>query len=209
VLVAVPRGYVWQVRSQVLLLTGAKGIGFLALVGLYLIMSIGAKTRGLAPINPSWLPWLGIVVAIFLTGIALRHFWRLLTVSDVIVDTTAAQVCRQGRFTGRVRWRVPFGAVRYVVVSQTPARAQDDPKPFHPARTIQDVWIHLFDGQRFWLVASLEEVEGLSRNWETVRAEQNRRGRRPLVLVEYDTPAHHAAQFMAHTLHCDVWLDIL
>jgi hypothetical protein len=95
------------------------------------------------------------------------------------------------------------------VVSQTPARAQDNPKPFHPARTIQDVWIHLFDGQRFWLVARLEEVEGQSHNWETVRAEQSRRGRRPLVLAEYDTPAHHAAQLMAQTLHSEVWLDIL
>jgi hypothetical protein len=209
VMAAVPRGYVWQVRGQTLFLTGAKGIGFMALVGLYLLMSIGAKTRGLAPISPGWLPWLGIVVAILLTGVALRDFWKLLTVSDVIIDTAAAQVRRQGRFTGRVQWRVPFGAVRYVLVSQTPARTPDTPKPFHPARTIQDVWIHLSDGQRFWLVASLEEVEGQSRDWETVRAEQKKQGRRPLVLAEYDTPAHHAAQLMAQTLHSDVWLDIL
>jgi hypothetical protein len=206
---AVPRGYVWQVRSRALLLTAAKAVGLLVLVGLYLLMSIGAETRGLAPISPGWLPWLGIAVAILLSGIALHNLWKLLTVTDVIIDTTGSEVRCQRRFTGRVRWRVPFGAAAYVLVSQTPAQAQDHPKPFQPVRTVQTVWIHLYDGNRFWPVAELEEVEGRSRNWETVRTEQKRPGRRPLVLAEYDTPAHHAAQLMAQTLHTDVWLDIV
>jgi hypothetical protein len=209
VMAAVPRGYVWQVRSRVLLLMGAKAVGLLVLVGLYLLMSIGAETRGLAPVSPNWLPWLGIAVAVLLVGVALRNLWKLLKVTHVIIDTTGGEVRCQNRFTGRMQWHVPFGEAAYVLVSQTPAQAQGSPKPLQPVQTVQDVWVHLYDGARFWRVAALEEVEGQSHNWETVRAEQKRRGRRPLVLAEYDTPAHHAAKLMAQALRTDVWLDIV
>lgn len=209
VMAPVPRGYVWQVRSRVLLLMAAKAVGLLVLVGLYLLMSIGAETRGLAPVNPGWLPWLGIGVAVLLIGVALRNVWKLLKVTDVIIDTAGGEVRCQNRFTGRVQWRVPFGAAAYVLVSQTPAQAQGSPKPLQPVHTVQDVWIHLYDGTRFWPVAELNEVEGQSRHWETVRVEQKQRGRRPLALADYDTPAHHAAKWIAQTLRTDVWLDIV
>jgi hypothetical protein len=75
-------------------------------------------------------------------------------------------------------------------------------------RTAQDVWMHVYDGAAFWLLADLEHVEGVSHDWETVQQAQKKRGRRRLHLSHYDTPAHHAALVLADTLQTDVWLDI-
>ena len=72
----------------------------------------------------------------------------------------------------------------------------------------QHVWLHLYDGDTFRELVALDEVEGRSHAWDTVRSRQRKEGRRALDLARDDTPAHHAAQFIAETIGSTVWLDI-
>lgn len=207
-LVAVAKGYVWRQRARWVLQTALRAVGFLALVVLFVVLGVGSLTSGLASVNPQWLPWLGLGVGAVMLVIGLRQFWKLLTVADVVIDTAGREVRHQGRLFGRVRWRLPFEAVQYVLLSQTPARAQGHADSDGAVRVAQDAWLHLYDGRRFRLVAALGRVEGTASNWEAVRAAHKKPGRRRLSLSDIRTPAHHAARLMAETLGADVWLDI-
>jgi len=151
-------------------------------------------------------------VALLLAYLAARQLWTFVTLADVIIDTTRREVRRQNRMTGRVEWRVPFDAVAYVLLSQTPAQAQGQPdldaNMNETVRITQAVWLHVYDGQRFWPLVELEQVEGRSRDWRAVQHAQKTPGRRGLRLLQYDTPAHHAAKVLANTMETDLWLDV-
>ncbi len=205
---AVPRGYVWQQRGPWLAQSALRIVGYAILIVLFLILGVGAQTSGLAAVNPAWLPWLGLAVAGLLALITLGNTITLLAAADVIIDTRAHEVRLQSRFLGLVRWRVPFNAITYVLISQTPAQTQGRKRAGEPVNTLQDAWIHLYDGKRFWPVVALERVEGRCHDWDIARAVIKRPGRRPLKLARYDTPAHHAALVMGRALDTEVWLDI-
>lgn len=205
---ATPTGMIWRRRGRWLAVSAARVMGYTILVGIFLVLAVGAQTRGLAKVNPFWLPGLGIAVAATLAVIAVVSGAALLASSDTIIDITAREVRRQSHFSGIVKWRLPFDALAYVLVSQTPAHFQGDGRPGKPVSTTQDVWIHLYDGRRFWPVAELAHVEGRCQDWETTGQTVKTPGRRRLDLMNYDTPAHHAAFVMAQALNVDVWLDI-
>lgn len=214
---AIPSGLVWKRRTRWIQASIARAVGFGVLVLLYLVLGIGAQTSGLASVNPGWLPWLGLAVAVVLAILAGRQIWLVLRAADMIVDVPRREVRLRERFSGRVRWKLPFDGVAYVLVSQTPARgailgvrlggkpsgANGDSTPI-----TQDVWLHLSDGAHFYPVAVLEDIEGVSHQWDTTRQRQKTHGRRKLRLAQYDTPVHHAARVLADTIQCDVWLDI-
>jgi hypothetical protein len=207
-MIAVPQRYIWQRRRRWLASSALRVVALVVLAGLFLVLGIGSQTRGLARVNPDWLPWLGIVVAGTLAILALANMLFLLAFTDVIIDRKAREVRCQSRFLGRIRWRLPFDAAAYVLLSQTPARPQTRAHADHTVTITQEVWLHLYDGRRFWLVADLGEVAGESRAWEHVRSTSKTPGRRRLKLAHYDTPAHHAALIMAEALNVDVWLDV-
>ncbi|MBN1202928.1 MAG: hypothetical protein JXJ20_13850 [Anaerolineae bacterium] len=207
-MVEVPRGFVWQRQSQWLIGGLVRALIFGVLAVLFLVLGIGVQTSRLATVTPEWLPWVGIVVSILLIITTVHTFFMLARVGDVIIDVTLREVRRQNRFSPKVQWRLPFDSIAYLVISQTPARAQGRPKRNQPMRTAQDVWLHMYDGQRFWQIAALGRVEGQCHVWSAVRMAQKQRGRRPLELAHYDTPAHHAAQVTAHAIGTGLWLDI-
>ncbi len=204
-----PQGLLWRPRTRWVVGTFGKAIGLAALAALYLVLGIGTQTSGIAPVRPSWLPWLGIAVALWLLNNAWHHVHALLKVQEVIIDVDAHEARAVERFSGKARWRLPFEAVAYVLLSQTPAQAPWWPHKDDHTPITQDVWLHLADREdRFYEVAALEQVEGISHRWQEVKAQQKMRARRPLHLRDYDTPAHHAARVLAETLHVPLWLDV-
>lgn len=220
-LVAGQQGYLWVRPDRWIVMAAAKVFGYLMLAVLFVFLGVKSQTSDLAAVNPGWLPWAGVIVGIVLAGLAVRLLWQLFTLADVLVNTTAREVICRSRLLGRTRWRVPFDAVRYVLVSQPPAHPEglvraskkqaepgEQPAP-PPMRTTQDVWIHLYDGQVFRQVAALERVEGYSHHWPAAQSAQKVPGRRHLSAGDYDTPAHHAARLLATTLGADLWLDIV
>ncbi|MBI5957730.1 MAG: hypothetical protein HY866_03275 [Chloroflexi bacterium] len=207
-MLSVPRGYVWQKRAQWIVAAGGRAIGLLVLAGAFLVLGFGTETADLAAVNPGWLPFLGMVVAVLLFGLSLQTFGQFLNVTDVILDTTMQEVRCQNRLLGRVRWRLPFESVEYVLLSHTPAQPQGRKGSDGSMKIALEGWLHLYDGEKFWPVAELGRVEGASMDWTNVRASQKKRGRRPISLTEYDTPAHHAALRTARIIHTEIWLDI-
>ncbi len=212
-----PSGLIWKRRARWIRASVLRAVGFGVLVLLYLVLGVGSQISGLASVNPDWLPWLGLAVAAVLAALALRQIWLVLRVADMIVDADARTVKRCERFSGRVRWKLPFEAVAYVLVSQTPARGtmlgmrlggKASGENGNTVPITQDVWLHLSDGVNFYPVAVLEDVEGVSHQWDVTRQRQKTAGRRRLRLAQYDTPAHHAARVLADAMQCDVWLDI-
>jgi hypothetical protein len=199
---------VWQKRTQWVIGSAVRAVGMLALAGGFLVLGIGTETADLAAVNPGWLPLLGLGVAALLIVLALQTLWQFLNVTDVILDTTQQEVRCQSRLLGRVRWRVPFTSVEYVLLSHTPAQAQGRKTPDSPMRIALEGWLHLYDGEQFWPVAELGRVEGESAEWAAVRSSQKQHGRRAINLAEYNTPAHHAALRTARIVHTENWLDI-
>lgn len=204
------QGLRWRRRTRWVLVTFGQVVALVVLALFYLLLGIGTQTSGIAPVEPSWLPWLGIAVAFWLLYNAWRNGRMLLDAQDVLIDLDAREVRAVGHFSGKVRWRVPFDAVEYVLLSQTPAQPQGLRHKDEHTPITQDVWLHLADqGEHFYEVVALEQVEGVCHHWHEVKAQQKMRGRRALRLRDYDTPAHHAARVLAETLNVPLWVDIL
>lgn len=201
-------GLAWRQRSGWIVGMFVRAIGLTLIALVFLLLGLGTLTSGLAQVNPTWLPWLGLLVALALLGAASRVLWRVVTATDVLLDTVRREVWARGRFSGKVRWRVPFDRVAYVLLSQTPPRPQGRKGKDGPMRVMQEMWIHLADGERFWPVAALGQVEGTSAQWEEARARLKQPGRRRVRFGELETPAHHAAVHMARALDTQLWWDI-
>ncbi|NDJ79298.1 MAG: hypothetical protein GYB65_23855 [Chloroflexi bacterium] len=204
----IPQGYVWQRRTRWRLGVALRVVGFTLASLLFFLLGIGAQSRGLASVKPEWLPGVGIVLGAVMLVLAAYNLWLIVMLQDVVVDKERREVRQQGWLTNHVSWRMPFEAVQYVLVSQVPARPQGRDKPGDPMRTAQEVWLHLYDGQRFYPIAELGRVDGLCHAWDEVRQRQKKTGRRPLRLADYDTPAHHAARQLTDVLETDTWLDV-
>ena len=204
------QGLLWRRRTRWVVTTLGKVLMLLVLVALYLVLGIGTQTSGIAPVEPWWLPWLGIAVGGWLLYVAWRHVRALLRAQDVLIDLDAREVRAVGHFSGGERWQLPFDAVAYVLLSQTPAQAQGlRHKNEHTAIT-QDVWLHLADqDERFYEIVALEQVEGVCHHWDAVKVQQKTPGRRALHLRDYDTPAHHAARVLSEALNVPLWVDVL
>ncbi len=206
--VATRRGLVWRRRGDWVMVALMRSVGFLVMALVFVFLGVGTLTSGLAQVNPTWLPWLGLAVALMLFIMALRTFWQVIASTEVIVDTTRREVRARRRFMGGTRWRVPFDRVAYVLLSQTAPRPQGRKGKDGPMRVLQEVWLHLADGEHFWPVVALGPVEGISETWDEVRARLKQAGRRRVRLSELNTPAHHAAVHMARALGTPLWWDI-
>jgi hypothetical protein len=219
-LLRMPNGLIWQRRARWRLQVLARSIGFMLIAVGFLLLSFGTGSpqinalgfenlaQGMARVNPEWLPTFGVGIALLLFGLAAYNLWRFLTASDVIIDAIRREIRCQSWLAMRARWRVPFEAVDYLLVSQTSAQPQGREDKNAPMPTSQQVWLHVYDGHTFRELVALGEVEGRSHAWDTVRIRQRKEGRRALILSHYDTPAHHAAQVIAAATDSDVWLDV-
>jgi len=185
-----------------------RAVGLVVLAVVFALLGTGTLNSGLAEVKPSWLPALGLAVAVALLVAALRAFWRMITTTDVVLDVKRREVRARSRFTGSTRWRLPFERVSYVLLSQTAPSPQGRKGKDGPMRVAQDVWVHLAEGDRFRQVVELGRVEGVSRQWEAARAALKQPGRRQIRLADLDSPAHHAVLHMARVLEADAWLDV-
>ncbi len=200
--------WVWKRRAQWVLGSLLRAVGLAVLAVVFVLLGIGTLNSGLADVNPSWLPALGLAVAVALLVAALRAFWGVITTTDVVMDVQKREVRARSRFTGSTRWRLPFDQVSYVLLTQTVPRPQGRKGKDGAMRVAQDVWVHLAEGDRFRQVVELGRVEGVSRQWDVARAALKQPGRRRIRLADLDSPAHQAALHMARVLETDVWLDV-
>jgi hypothetical protein len=200
--------FAWKRRGRWVLGRLLRALVLILLAVGFTLLAAGTLASGLAEVNPTWLPTLGLAVGVAFLLAALRALWQMITATDVVLDVRKREVRSRSRFTGSTRWRLPFEQTSYVLLTHTPPRPLGRKGKDGPMRVAQEVWVHLTDGQRFWQVVELGRVEGLSRQWEAARAALKQPGRRRIRLADLDSPAHQAALHMARILETDVWLDV-
>ncbi len=202
-------GMVWQRPRSWWLINMVRLGGILLATILFFVLSIGSLTRGLASVEPDWLPFLGMGMGAILMLALGRLLWQLLNAQQVFIDRYQRLVYEQGSILPLVRWRIGFDAIQYLLITQDPPRSQGRRRAQDPMRIAQDVWLHAYDGHRFYLLAQIEDVIGQSYDWEAVRMHGRTKTRRALQLAEYDTPAHHAAQQIAAIIEVPVYMDLI
>ncbi|PJF44465.1 MAG: hypothetical protein CUN55_03830 [Phototrophicales bacterium] len=202
-------GAVWQRPSSWWLTHLVRLIATFIATILFFLLGIGSLTRGFAAVEPEWLPFLGIAVGVLLMFSLVRLIWHLLNANQVWIDGQQRIIYEQGTLLRLVRWRLDFDSIQYLLITQEAPRPQGRRRSTDPMRIVQDVWLHIYDGQRFYLLAQLHDVEGQTFDWDNVRTHGRTKTRRALQLVEYDTPAHHAAQQIADIIKVPVYIDTI
>jgi hypothetical protein len=189
------------------------GIGRLVLIFalsvLFLVLSIGSLTRGIAAVEPTWLPNLGVAIGLVLVVALLQTLWTMLNSRMVAVDRFRGELYERGVLLPFIHWRIPFDQIEYILISQNAPRPMGRRQHREPMHTAQDIWLHAFDGQNFYTIIHFEDVEGRSWDWTTVRTHHRTHVRRNLQLAQYDTPAHHAASQIADIIGVPVYLDLV
>lgn len=203
-LIAAASGLVWKRRTRWKVAAAVRVVLFLVVGGLFLVMGVGTQTRGFAMVEPRWLSPAGLVLGVFMIGLAIYHAWKLATARTIVFDPQARVVRSRRSLISKTEWELPFDTVAYVLVSQTAPRAQGHVRSDQPVQIAQDAWLHLYDGARFYPLGALGRVEGETRLWPAVSQAS---GRDALQLAAYDTPAHHAAQTIADLLGCRASVD--
>lgn len=181
---------------------------FVAAFIVFILLGIGSRTSGLAPVTPEWLPYMAFGIGLVLAYSAAENLWSMLTPSRIVLDDLKQEVRSQRALTGIVSWRLPYSSIQYILVSQEKAHPQGRRSSDDPMLISQDAWVHLCASDEFYLVGEVEGVTGKSWRWEDIRSRLPDSNRYPLNLDDYDTPLHHAVQHMADRLSVPAYVDL-
>ncbi|MCC7206849.1 MAG: hypothetical protein IT323_06060 [Anaerolineae bacterium] len=182
-----------------------RGLFYLALAPTFGVLAIGALISRYAPVQPLWLPLLGLAIAVAMLIAAIWQFRARSRGPRVVIDERA-QIIRITTASGaRVRTQSPFEGVQYVLVSHAIARRQPPAGEsgvggrYH---FIAEAWIHAFSPRRGFIeLCYVPEVEGV------VRAEESFKTARPLSLSEVDSPAHRAGLLVGSMVGVPVYTE--
>jgi len=171
---------------------------------LFMVLSVGALSSIFAPVQPDWLPLVGLVVSAALVINVVIHLVRVFTASTVEFDQRLQMVRWQQRSKGIVR-QVPFEKVQYILVSHNVLRTErlkgTTPHDAFDHLNIE-AWLHVArDIGDFVEVGHTAPVEGRGVH------QIERRSRQPLDLSEIDTPIHHAAQLIAMAINVPAFIE--
>ena len=205
---AVPQGIAWQLTGSWMMRQVVHILFFAGTFALFLVLGAGALRSGLAPVTPEWLPLIAFAIALVLVYSMFDNIWQLIMKRQVIVDKLNREVRCERVLSGIVDWRVDFDSIEYLLISQEPARPLGRKSRDAPMQIAQDSWIHLYAKDNFFLLSEIEDVEGKSWHWETVRRRSSADERMALDLTEYDTPLHHAVMELANSIGIKAYVDI-
>ena len=177
---------------------------FFGLALLFVVLSIGGLSSIFAPVQPDWLPLVGLVVAIVLAINAILHLIRLFSAELVEFDLRLQMVRWQHPAKGVVR-QVPFEKVQYILTSYTVLRAErlKGTTPIAAFEQLSlETWLHVArDIGDFIEFGHVAPVDGRGVH------QAERQPRHPLDLTEIDTPVHHAAQLIAAAMNVPSFVE--
>ena len=177
---------------------------FLGLALLFVVLSIGGLSSIFAPVQPDWLPLVGLVVAAVLAINAILHLVRLFNAEKVEFDQRLQMVRWQHPSKGVIR-QVPFEKVQYILISHTVLRAEPLKGTTPSAAFVQlnlEIWLHVArDIGDFVEFGHVAPVDGRGVH------HTERQPRQPLDLSEIDTPVHHAAQLIATAVNVPSFVE--
>jgi hypothetical protein len=199
-------GLVWEHSRGWRMETLGRTILFAVLTLLFGLLSFGELRSSFAPVQPDWLPIVGVVVTIIMAANTLFQLSGLILTSSVEFDRHRRVIRFVRRPRGVVK-QVPFEKVENLLISQ--AILKRDPvrgtgSEFAPPfdRIAAEIWLHITrDKGDFWEIGHLGQVEG-----RAIRS-TIREPRHVLRLDEVDTPVHQVAQLLAETMETPALLE--
>jgi hypothetical protein len=177
----------------------------IALAVIFGLLSLGARLSPYAPVQPDWLPLVGLVIAFIMLLIGVSQILTLLRSTSVLIDNRQRLV-RVLRRSRRTILQSPYEGIEYALVSHVITRREGSSKSktdlIDYDRIWPEVWVHLYSPRRGFIpICYVSLVEGRMRSGLTVEE------RRPLHLAEIDTPAHHAAMHMAEMIGVPTFVE--
>jgi hypothetical protein len=185
--------------------TFLRGLFYIALVPTFGVLAIGALVSRYAPVQPLWLPLLGLAIAAAMLFAAIWQFRARLRGPRVAIDERAQLIRLTTASGGRVLTQSPFEGVQYVLVSHAIGRRQ--PPAGNSSAVgrydfVAEAWIHAYSPRRGFIeVCYVPEVEGI------VRGEASFRMARPISLSEIDSPAHRAGLLIGSQIGVPVYAE--
>jgi hypothetical protein len=206
-------GLLWKRSSGWRNKTLLNAVFFAVLASLFGALSIGSKLTQFAPVQPEFLPYVGMGLSALLLLLAIAQIWSLSRASIVLIDNhqKLVRVLRgYNDKTGRARQTIvqsPYEGIDYVLASHVNSREDGGRKskdpyasPLTPAWL--EVWLHLYSPRRGFInVCYVNQVEG------QIRVDQDFRERQLLYLDEINSPLHHAALYMGQMLDLPVYVE--
>jgi hypothetical protein len=188
----------WRTRTLLYaLLSLGLGIVFGAL-------SLGARLSPFAPVQPDYLPLVGLVISAIVILIGLWQIVTLLRATSVLIDNQQ-KIVRVMRGKRRVIVQSPYEGLEYILVSHVLNRRDRSSGEMDRAaydRILAETWIHLYSPRRGFIpICYAEHTEGRIRRGLAFEE------RRMLNLGEIDTPAHHAATIMAEMIGIPAYVE--
>lgn len=192
----------------------------IALGIVFLWLSVLTLQSPYASVQPTFLPYLGILIGLGMLYSTLRLMLSLLRAEFLTVDRVSRRVMRHRELTNDVIEAYPFEEIRAVVVTQI-AQQRHRKSDGQPDTMTHEAWLHL-------LLREARQVPGKHRNLkpedayitfghidltegEIVEAHfEGKKNQRPLRLLYADeatTPAQKAAVAIARAIGVDAYID--
>ncbi len=163
-------------------------------VVVYIVLIYFSLTSGIAPANPPFLPYLGMVAAVILVGLIVKNIYQLLTWPNRIVFT-AEQV--RGLRGKQARWTVPVNDIKGIYVSQVMGRPRRKKSAAHYGEL--NLWL---ENGKFHHIINAENLE-VYENEEAGEAESVTE----LTQHDFTTDLQAAGLYMAQALNRPAWYD--
>ncbi len=186
----------------------------------FIILSVLTLQSVYAPVQPAFLPFIGLALGIGLIILGARLFLQMFRSKYVVIDRTDRQVRRHLDLTSDVRETYPFSNIRAVVVTQV-ARQKRRGRNGQPDRMLHEAWLHMLLNEReqpfgkerhlrpedfYTTLAHIEQTEGdvVEAHFEEARQSK---APRPLYADEATTPAQQAGIAIAQAIGTRAYID--
>lgn len=167
-------------------------------------LSLGARFSPFAPVQPDYLPLVGLVISAIVILVGLWQIVTLLRATSILIDNQQKLV-RVMRGKRRVVVQSPYEGLEYILVSHVLSRRERGSGEMDRAafdRILAETWIHFYSPRRGFIpVCYADHTEG------RIRSGMAFDQRRPLNLGEIETPAHHAATIMADMIGIPAFVE--
>jgi membrane protein implicated in regulation of membrane protease activity len=176
-----------------------------ALVPVFALLSLGALTTRYASVSPEWLPYLGLGIAALLLASLVTQLLALLR-GPVTQTDNGERILRQTARVGRrTLVQVPFEGVQYVLISHVINRRRAQKTVDEIGRVYAfwgEMWVHVYAPRKGFIeICHVTDMEGRAREGIAFSA------RRALDFSEIDSPAHHAAAWLARDVDVPVYVE--
>ncbi|MBZ0296952.1 MAG: PAS domain-containing protein [Anaerolineae bacterium] len=179
-----------------------RAIWYTLWVVVYIILIVTTLSGKIAPANPAFLPYLGIVSALILAGLIGKNLYEFFSWPDRIVVDGSSQSIRALRGK-QVRWRYQHASLQSVYVSQVLGKNKRRDVNSKPTSYYGELNFQLSDST-FWYILNIDETQEVEPVNATLPEDE--------AVVELSSQNYHSqlqatALYVAKALDVPCWYD--